>query len=271
MSKTTLLNRLISVLPIAVVVGCSAIPRAVNAPLPAVALNDSQRCIALENSLNSYSGLPAGLSVKTVYNAGGVQAPNPLWRPTSTTQGPNLPPHCIVSGVMDKRMGVDNKPYETRFELRLPQTWSGRLLYQGGGGNDGIVNPATGRNTGTLGDYGSALSKGFAAVTTDAGHQGTGPEFGFDPQARVDKAYAAHDRVARAAKAIIAGYYGQAVGKSYFLGCSGGGRQGMMFAQRYPDYFDGVISVAPAMSVASRATAAAAWDTQLFLKIAPRI
>jgi pimeloyl-ACP methyl ester carboxylesterase len=250
-------------------IGCSAIPTSSNTPVPQVTLSDSQRCLSLEASLNSFAGLPTGLSVKATYNAGGPQAANPMWRPASTTQGPTLPAHCIVSGVMDKRTGTDNKPYETRFELRLPQTWSGRLLYQGGGGNDGIVNPATGRNTGTLGDYGSALSKGFAAVTTDAGHQGPGPEFGVEAQARVDKAYAAHDRVARTTKAIIAGYYGQPVGKSYFLGCSGGGRQGMMFAQRYPNYFDGVISVAPAMSVASKATAAAAWDTQLFLKIAP--
>jgi pimeloyl-ACP methyl ester carboxylesterase len=262
-------SKLASVTVLSLGIGCTAIPTSLNTPLPNVTLNDAQRCATLETSLNNYVGLPNGLSVKASYNAGGTQAPNPLWRPGSTSQGPNLPAHCVVSGVMDKRTGADNKPYETRFELRLPQAWSGRLLYQGGGGNDGVVNPATGRNTGSLGDYGSALSKGFAAVTTDAGHQGSGPEFGFEPQARIDKAYAAHDRVARTAKALIAGYYGQAVGKSYFLGCSGGGRQGMMFAQRYPDYFDGVISVAPAMSVASRATAAAAWDTQLFLKIAP--
>jgi pimeloyl-ACP methyl ester carboxylesterase len=250
-------------------IGCAAVPTSLNTQPPNVTFNDAQRCLALEAAINSYAGLPTGLSIKSTFNAGGPQAPNPMWRPSSTTQGPDLPAHCIVNGVMDKRTGSDNKPYETRFELRLPQAWTGRLLYQGGGGNDGIVNPATGRNTGSLGDYGSALSKGFAAVTTDAGHQGGGPEFGFEPQARIDKAYAAHDRVARTAKAIINGYYGQAVGKSYFLGCSGGGRQGMMFAQRYPDYFDGVISVAPAMSVASKATAAAAWDTQLFLKISP--
>jgi pimeloyl-ACP methyl ester carboxylesterase len=251
-------------------VGCTAMPSALHVALPSVTLSDSQKCLQLERDIASYANLPRGLSVKTTYNAGGVQPQANLWRPAGLYQGPDLPAHCIVSGVMDKRSGADGKPYETRFEMRLPQSWAGRLLYQGGGGNDGIVNPATGRNSGSLGDYGSALSKGFAAVTTDAGHQGGGPEFGFEPQARIDKAYAAHDRVARTAKALIAGYYGQAVGKSYFLGCSGGGRQGMMFAQRYPDYFDGVISVAPAMSVASKATAAAAWDTQLFLKIAPK-
>jgi pimeloyl-ACP methyl ester carboxylesterase len=238
-----------------------------------VSLIDSQRCAnfaALVSSNPSVPSVPLGLTVKADFVAGGVQPAGNQWRPGGMTVGPDLPAHCLVSGVMDKRTGTDAKPYETRFELRLPQQWTGRLLYQGGGGNDGIVNPATGRNTGSLADYGSALSKGFAAVTTDAGHQGPGPEFGVEYQARIDKAYAAHERVARTAKALIAGYYGQATGKSYFLGCSGGGRQGMMFAQRYPDYFDGVISAAPAMSVASKATAAAAWDTQLFLKISPK-
>jgi pimeloyl-ACP methyl ester carboxylesterase len=230
----------------------------------------TQRCQDLALQLKSASGMPSSLVVKTAYAVAGVQAPGPQWRPPNLAQGPDLPAHCVVSGAMNQRIGVGGKPFETRFELRLPDQWNGRLLYQGGGGNDGIVNRATGRNAGGNGDYQSALSKGYAAVTTDAGHQGPGPEFGVDQEARIDKAYAAHDRVARTTKALIASYYGQAVGRSYFLGCSGGGRQGMMFAQRYPEHFDGIISVAPAMSVASKATAAAAWDTQLFLNIAPK-
>ena len=64
----------------------------------------------------------------------------------STTQ----PAHCVVRGTAAPRTGADGKPYETRFELRLPTTWSGRFLYQGGGGNDGAVAPAVGRNTGIV-------------------------------------------------------------------------------------------------------------------------
>ena len=60
------------------------------------------------------------------------------------------PAHCVVRGSAAPRTGVDGKPYETRFELRLPTDWSGRFLYQGGGGNDGIVAPAVGRNTGSF-------------------------------------------------------------------------------------------------------------------------
>jgi hypothetical protein len=154
MSSNSNNSRWLVLYAIATALGCTTILTTLVAPLPLVALTDAQRFVALESSLNSYGGLPASLGIKASYNPGGPQAPNPLWRPASTTQGPDLPAHCIVSGVIDKRTGTDNKPYETRFELRLPQTWTGRLLYQGGGGIDGIVNSATGRNTGNLGDYG---------------------------------------------------------------------------------------------------------------------
>jgi feruloyl esterase len=177
------------------------------------------------------------------------------------------PAHCVVRGSAAPRTGVDGKAYETRFELRLPTDWSGRFLYQGGGGNDGLVAPAVGRNTGSFPDTG--LQRGFAVVTTDAGHQGGAPEFGLDPVARVDHAYAAHERTATIAFGIVARYYGRAPNRKYFVGCSGGGRQGMMFAQRYPSYFDGIAICAPAMSVSSGATIAAAWDTQAYLSIAP--
>src|SRR6187402_2354621 len=181
---------------------------------------------------------------------------------------PALPAHCVVRGAIAPRTGADGKPYETRFELRLPTDWSGRFFYQGGGGNDGTVAPAVGRNTGTF--DGVALARGFAVVTTDAGHQGSTPEFALDRRARIDHAYAAHARTAETAKALIARYYGRPPDKSYFVGCSGGGRQGMMFAQRYPREFDGIVACAPAMSVSSGATIAAAWDTVTYASIAPK-
>jgi len=201
-------------------------------------------------------GLPA-----TTLSAAYTEA-TPAKGPTAA-----LPAHCVVRGAMTPRVGVDGRAYETRFELRLPTDWSGRLFYQGGGGNDGSVQAAIGRNTGSF--NGPALARGYAVVTTDAGHQGGGPEFGLDPEAKIDHAYAAHDRTARVAKHLVARYYGQPASRSYFVGCSGGGRQGMMFAQRFPDYFDGIVVCAPAMSVSSGATIAAAWDTAQFLGAAP--
>ena len=212
------------------------------------------------------NAMPAGAEACTALGAEKIAA---LAAITTTYDAGSAaqPAHCIVRGSAAPRTGADGKAYETRFELRLPTTWSGRFLYQGGGGNDGVVAPAVGRNTGSFPDTG--LQRGFAVVTTDAGHQGPTPEFGLDPIARIDHAYAAHERTATIASALIARYYGRAPDRQYFVGCSGGGRQGMMFAQRYPAYFDGIAICAPAMSVSSGATIAAAWDTQTYLSIAP--
>ena len=187
-------------------------------------------------------GTPPGAETCAALASGKV-AGLPTLSATYDSGSITQPAHCVVRGSAAPRTGADGKPYETRFELRLPTAWSGRFLYQGGGGNDGVVAPAVGRNTGSFPDTG--LQRGFAVVTTDAGHQGGTPEFGLDPVARVDHAYAAHERTATIAFALIARYYGRAPDHKYFVGCSGGGRQGMMFAQRYPAYFDASRSARP--------------------------
>lgn len=182
-----------------------------------------------------------------------------------------FPVFCKVSGKMNERVGVNGKgepaPYHIGFEMRLPANWNGRLLYQGGGGNDGLVRPAVGPQA--TADK-PALARGFAVVTTDAGHQSPSADFGFDPVARVDNAFNAHDKVAITAKQILQSYYAKPANKSYFIGCSGGGRQGMMFTQRFPNHFDGVIAMAPAMRVSKGATIAAMWDSQALMAIAPK-
>ncbi|MFM2403529.1 MAG: hypothetical protein RL223_1409 [Pseudomonadota bacterium] len=202
-----------------------------------------------------------GLSLQTEAIRGDtVRAPG-------TPNGPWLVAHCRLSGRLAERTGQDGKPYHIGFELRLPAAWNGRLLYQGGGGNDGVVRPAIGPQA--TADQ-PALNRGYAVVTTDAGHQTPTGDFGFDPQARLDNAYVAHDRVATTAKTLLQAIYGQGPQRAYFIGCSGGGRQGMMFSQRFPQHFDGVLAMAPAMRVAQGATIAAAWDVQALAAIAPR-
>lgn len=125
-----------------------------------------------------------------------------------TAAGPNapaLPAHCVVRGAIAPRIGTGGRAYETRFELRLPTEWGGRFLYQGGGGNDGSrCGGDPRRNTGSF--NGPALARRFAVVTTDAGHQGGGPEFALDPVARIDHAYAAHERTASTARALMGIY-----------------------------------------------------------------
>jgi len=211
-------------------------------------------------------GLPGVRITETTLVAGGSQRAK---APNGQDVGEPLPEHCLLRGRIDERTGADGQPYHTGFELRLPSAFSGRFFYQGGGGNDGVLNPAIGRNTGALGYADNALQRGFAVVSTDAGHQSPAPTFGLDPQARIEHAYRAHERTAVTAKALVAAYYGRPADRSYFVGCSGGGRQGMMFTQRFPAFFDGVISVAPAMRVSEGATIAAAWTVQQFGAVAP--
>ena len=204
-------------------------------------------------------GLPAspGLANTTVTT---VYHPENTRRVGNVGTGDLLPGHCVVEGKMDPRVGVDGNNYHIGFRLSLPDNFNGRFLYLGGGGNDGSLGD-TSRTASISGGTPSPLGQGFAVVSTDAGHQGpTAASFGADPQARIDHAYNAHDKTAQAAKALIAARYSKPADHSYFAGCSGGGRQGMMFSQRFPDYFDGIIAGAPAMRVSSGATVAAMWN-----------
>jgi len=164
----------------------------------------------------------------------------------------NAPAHCLVRGEIARRTGADGKSYAISFELRLPDDWNGRFLYQGGGGFDGFLWPALGAMTG---GPTTALERGFAVVSTDAGHRDSGApgaqgDFGTDPQARRDYAYNALDRVTVTAKDLVTRYYATAIRRSYFAGCSGGGRQAMLASQRFPTYFDGIVGGAPGMYIA---------------------
>lgn len=186
--------------------------------------------------------------------------------------GPVLPAHCLVRGEVNKHTAASGKEYGDKFELRLPAEWNGRLLFQGGGGLDGIVQPAIG----AAGAFDRpALSRGYAVVSTDGGHEADPKapqamgEFGHDPAALADYQYRSTQLVTAAAKIILQKHYGEKPKHSYFRGCSNGGREGLIAAQRYPEYFDGVIAGAPAFRL-TRAMTAEAWNTMQFAAIAPK-
>lgn len=149
-----------------------------------------------------------------------------------------FPAHCRVEGTINRRIGADGKEYGIGFALALPGDWNGRLLFQGGGGFNGSIANPYGMNV--AGDA-PALTRGFAVVATDSGHKGTtfDVEFLRDQQAAADFAFNAVPTVTLLAKRLVAAHYGRAPHHSYSVGCSTGGREGMVAAQRYPELSTG--------------------------------
>lgn len=191
-----------------------------------------------------------------------LELPLVQWHEASGTQ----PAHCELIGALDRRVGIDGRPYAIRFHLRLPAEWNRRLVFQGGSGTDGFLGNAGG----------DLLFDGYAMVATDSGHDDTvdtdpaaggSTAFGADPQARIDYGYRALDRVTVTAKALIRTFYGRKTRRAYFIGCSNGGRQGMIAAERFPTYFDGIVAGAPGFNL-PRASLAQAWNEQALAPLA---
>jgi feruloyl esterase len=143
--------------------------------------------------------------------------------------GGGLPEYCRVQGHIDAEIG---------FEVRLPTDWNGKFYFQGGAGFGGLI-PAPG----------PGLVRGYAAASTDTGHTGAPPRPIFDgswaldnPERQVNYGHRAVHVVTVTAKQIVEAFYGQSPERSYFEGCSDGGRRALMEAQRYPTDFDGIIA-----------------------------
>jgi len=181
-----------------------------------------------------------------------------------------LPEYCRVDGIINRRIGVDDKAFGIGFALALPGNWNHDFLMQGGGGANGFISEPTG--SAAAGET-PALLRGFAVASTDTGHTGTAPfDFSFmkDQQAYLDFAYQANPKVAEVSKQIIARYYGKPVAYSYFVGCSTGGREGMILSEEFPTAFNGIISGAPARRTGYSNIAAMLWPAVTFNQIAPK-
>lgn len=131
------------------------------------------------------------------------------------------------------------------FRVDLPlRTWTQRYLQTGCGGLCGSLNI----NVGAADGCPTVAAGGFVLASTDMGHEGMSAEFGLDPQKRADFAYRGVHLTAVTAKALIRAFYGQGERFSYFDGCSDGGREALVEAQRFPQDFNGIIAGAPAMN-----------------------
>ena len=155
-------------------------------------------------------------------------------------------PHCLLEGSFEHRTGVDGKDYALGFAMSLPDDWSGRFLYQGGGGLNGTVNPPVGEVA--MGGV-NARDRGFAVISSDSGHKGQvwDGSFRADQIASLNFAGWSIEKVSALGKKIVDSYYGEPADHAYYAGCSTGGREGMNATERFPEIFDGVIIGAPAM------------------------
>lgn len=237
-------------------VGLGSNPASSSAPQlsPATPASFSGNCVGLATAL---AGIPDTTITATTTVAAG----------TLSLGGQAVAEHCRVTGHMFERVGpVDGVTYAIDFELRLPRAWNGRFFHQGNGGVDGVVVTATGSLGG--GPRTHALHQGFAVLSSNAGNRGGGnANFGLDPQARLDYGYQAVGKLTPMAREAIRRVYGKLPDRSYFGGCSNGGRHAMVAASRYAQWYDGILAGAPAFTL-PLSSIAQLWGAQLYNSVA---
>ena len=144
-----------------------------------------------------------------------------------------LPAYCRVAATL-----TPSPDSHIEMELWLPaEGWNGKFLALGNGAWAGNIS---------LDAMAAPLRRGYATASNDTGHKGGSASFAVGhPEKLVDFAYRSMHEMAVPSKAIIRAFYGRTPQLSYYQGCSTGGRQGMMEAQRYPEDFDAIIAGAP--------------------------
>jgi feruloyl esterase len=146
----------------------------------------------------------------------------------------DLPAFCRVAATLRPTSDSDIK-----VEIWLPASgWNGKFQAVGNGGWAGVISYR---------ELSEALRRGYATASTDTGHVGGSGSFAQGhPEKLADFGYRSEHEMTVKAKAVINAFYGSAPQRSYWNGCSTGGRQGLKEAQQYPNDYDGIIAGAPA-------------------------
>ena len=167
----------------------------------------------------------------------------------------DLPAYCRVQGTI---------PQAIQFELRLPlDGWNGKFYMAGCGGFCGSL---LADQPGVVNALNHGLRRGYAAATSDSGHFGanvTDGRWALDnPLAEADWGWRSVTETTRVSRDLVRAFYGAPAARSYFMGCSTGGRMGLMAAQRFPHDFDGIVAGAPALDYTGLVATQAAWIVQ---------
>ncbi len=187
--------------------------------------------VAAQDSRSGIGPIVACADLARMNFSGIPDAPTSILTANLVASTPEAPSHCRVRGNIAPNVG---------FELRLPvDNWNGKLFMQGCRAYCGII---------MIDDANDALKRGYVTVATDMGHAGAILDAVWaynNRNAEIDYGYRATHVTAVAAKAILRAFHGVNATQSYFRGCSTGGRQGLVEAQRYPMDFDGIVAGAP--------------------------
>jgi feruloyl esterase len=145
-----------------------------------------------------------------------------------------VPEHCFVDATVATPGNTVN------FQLALPVQWNNKFVFRGVGGF-----------AGSMARLGASVERGYAAASTDTGHQGSSGTDGAwalnNPPREIDYGHRGTHVTAVAAKKLTAAFFGSKPRYAYFEGCSNGGRQALMEAQRYPEDFDGIVAGDPSL------------------------
>lgn len=158
--------------------------------------------------------------------------------PVRAGRGPatTVPAHCRIAAVLEP--STDS---HIEMELWMPEEWNGKFLAVGNGGWAGNIE---------TGAMATGLARGYATASNDTGHKGGSGSFAAGhPEKLIDFGYRSMHEMAVQSKAILQAFYSRAPQLSYYQGCSTGGRQGLMEAQRFPADFDAIIAGAPVNNV----------------------
>jgi feruloyl esterase len=149
-----------------------------------------------------------------------------------------VPAHCDVQGLI-----TPTSDSVIHFELWLPSAsdWNGKYMQIGSGGWGGIILDR---------QFVKPIARGYAVAATDDGHSANGDETGKftlgHPQKLIDFGYRAVHLTSSDSRIVLDAFYGRQERHAYFVGCSDGGREALMEAERFPEDFDGIVAGAPA-------------------------
>lgn len=214
----------------------SASAAQVSAPAPGSEAPANDRCATLAGLKLDQVMIESAVTQPASAPVAGANLPGMDGSPGAGAAVAGLPAFCRVIGRIHPEPGSD-----IRFEVWMPsEGWDGRL---NGGNNGGFAGSIS------YMDLASAVKAGQAGASTDTGHSGNGMESAWaegHPERVRDYGWRGIHLTTVTAKKLLASFYGRGPDRSYFVGCSNGGRQALMEASRFPEDFDGIIAGAPA-------------------------